>query len=215
MLLDVSMPGGGIEAAKKLTEGYAAIKLIMLTVSERYDHVSEALKIGVRGYMLKGSSGAELRDCLRAVVEGKRYITTELLMGMLATHDKKVQGGEAKRSLPPPEQFTAREEAVAHLLASGKPNRKIAEGLGISEKTVKHYMTIIMQKLNVGNRVEAVLMLTQRQIILSDLLEERHNSMTHQRLVSGPQSNTAPGHLSAVPRHHIIRQQSIKVPDHI
>ena len=214
MLLDVSMPGGGIEAARKLTEDYSAIKLIMLTVSERYDHVSEALKIGVRGYMLKGASGSELRECLRVVVEGKRYITTELLMGMLATHDKKVHGGELKQNLPPPEQFTAREESVAHLLVSGKPNKKIAESLGISEKTVKHYMTIIMQKLNVQNRVEAVLMLTQRQIIVSDLLEERHNSTVHQRLVIGPQSNTAPGHLSAVPQHHVIREQSIKVPGH-
>jgi two-component system, NarL family, nitrate/nitrite response regulator NarL len=172
MILDVSIPGGGIEAARKITENHSDIKLVMLTVSERYDHVKEALKIGVRGYILKGASGPDLRDCLQAVVAGKRYVTTELLMGMLMAHEKKVHHTEASAHLRPTNSFTAREKAVADLLIAGNSNKKIGVVLGISEKTVKHYMTLIMHKLNVENRLEAVLILTQTKNSAQDLLDD-------------------------------------------
>jgi two-component system, NarL family, nitrate/nitrite response regulator NarL len=194
MLLDVSMPGGGIEAARRIAEEHPAIKLMMLTVSERYDHVTEALKIGVMAYLLKGASSLELRDSLRAVVNGKRYITTELLMGMLVTHDRKVQRAEDKPEPAPQDGFTVREKDVVELLARGKPNKKIAEDLGISEKTVKHYMTIIMQKLNVQNRVEAVIALTQKQSALSALLDDSINPI-HHHVSNGPQLMKASGHV--------------------
>ncbi len=61
MLLDISMPGDGMEAAKKISAKHRSIKLIMLTVSERDDHLKTALEIGVGGYILKGVSGPDLQ----------------------------------------------------------------------------------------------------------------------------------------------------------
>ena len=175
MLLDVSMPGGGIEAARQLTKNYPAIKLMMLTVSERPDHVTAALELGARGYLLKGASSVELRDCLRTVLDGKHYITPELAMRMLVTRQKTAERNEIEPPSAFPNVFTVREKAVVELLARGKQNKEIAKTLGISEKTVKHYMTIVMEKLNVRNRVEAVLILTQSNIVGSELPNDAVN----------------------------------------
>lgn len=162
MLLDVKMPGNGLETARQLVTLYPHLKIIMLTVSERVEDVTTALNVGAKGYLLKGSTGDELCECLQSVRAGQRFITPELAMKVLVGEPREEVPEEPKLQCEKVDvSFTRRELEVVEFLARGMTNREIAVRLSVSEKTIKHYMTILMQKLHVRNRVEAVLMLTQ------------------------------------------------------
>ena len=78
VLLDISMPGGGISTARGIAEAYPVVKIIMLTVSEHDEDVIAALQAGARGYILKGVGGAELVGIVRAVNEGESYVSPDL-----------------------------------------------------------------------------------------------------------------------------------------
>ena len=139
VLIDVSMPGGGIEAARAIAHACPVVKTMMLTVSESEEHVAQALDAGAQGYLLKGTSGLELIAAMRSVARGGAK-PTELA------------------------DLTKREEQILDHVAQGRTNKEIAIQLKIGEKTVKHYMTNIMQKLQVRNRVEAVLALQKARM---------------------------------------------------
>jgi DNA-binding NarL/FixJ family response regulator len=154
ILLDVSMPGGGIEAAREIRKSCASVKAVILTASENERHVADALQSGVNGYILKGSSGAELLQIIRAVQNAEFYITPALAARLLGqTKQATVDTGSPIHA----DTMTYREEQVLRLLSQGLMNKEIAHKLGLTEKTVKYYMTGVMQKLNARNRVEAVL----------------------------------------------------------
>lgn len=154
MLLDVSLPGGGVEAARAITSTCPVVKVVMLTVSESEEHVQQAMAAGVHGYILKGTSGPELISTLRAVARGEYYVTPTFAARILA---------RSRRPQKPPQKdendsdLTKREEQILNRVADGMTNKEIAGALHISEKTVKHYMTNILQKLQVRNRVEAAM----------------------------------------------------------
>lgn len=154
MLVDLSMPGGGLEAAGRICSTHRAIKVIILTVSEREDDVIAAMSTGVAGYILKGISGADLVATLKAVSIGETYITPNLAARLLS----KNRSASAKSPARDPViQLTAREEQILVELKQGATNKEIARKLALSEKTVKHYMTSVLQKLRARNRVEAAL----------------------------------------------------------
>lgn len=159
MLVDIGMPGGGMRAAKDIVESFPGIKIIILTASESADDVMAALQSGAVGYALKDNSGAELISIVKKVHGGQAYVPPKLASKML------VDMGDQANQSPPPEAdplsgLTAREDQILQLVAAGQSNKEIGLELDISEKTVKHYMTNIMQKLQVRNRVEAALMAT-------------------------------------------------------
>jgi two-component system, NarL family, nitrate/nitrite response regulator NarL len=154
VLLDVSLPGGGVEAARAIVKACPVVKIVMLTVSESEEHVQQAMAAGVHGYVLKGTSGPELINTLRAVARGEYYVTPTFAARILA-HTRRPQ-----RATPRDDgngDLTKREEQILNRVADGLTNKEIAGALQISEKTVKHYMTNILQKLQVRNRVEAAM----------------------------------------------------------
>lgn len=157
MLLDVSMPGGGIAAATTIAGAHPQIKIIMLTVSEREEDVTASLQAGVKGYLLKGTSGTEFTRVVEAVHAGESYVSPNLAARLLTALQAPVPEVTAEKSA-----LTAREEAILEQVAQGLTNKEVARNLSVSEKTVKHYMTNIMNKLNVRNRVEAVLLVRNR-----------------------------------------------------
>lgn len=150
MLLDVSMPGGGIETANEITRLVPMVKIVMLTVSEQDQDVQSALKAQARGYVLKGVASEELLRILREIHMGNSYIPSNLAANLL------MRDSESKDS---PEEFDLndRERQILEKLAAGMSNREIAEQVFLSEKTIKHYMTNIMHKLHVSNRVQAAI----------------------------------------------------------
>lgn len=152
MLIDVSMPGGGIETAGELASLCPAIKVIMLTVSEQEHDVQAALKALARGYVLKGVASSELIRILRDIYKGDSYISPNLAVNLLMRN-------EVDKNKTEKEDFdlSDRERQILEKLAKGLSNREIADDICLSEKTVKHYMTNIMTKLHVSNRVQAAI----------------------------------------------------------
>ena len=125
------------------------------TVSEDEDDLMNALKAGARGYVLKGVSARELVDAVRAVAKGEVYISPALASGILVemTHTDQPN---------PLDDLTERE--ILRLVGEGLTNREIGERLHLAEKTIKHYMTNVLQKLQVRSRVEAALMAQKRSL---------------------------------------------------
>jgi two-component system, NarL family, nitrate/nitrite response regulator NarL len=155
MLLDVSMPGDGLNAVREIATSYPVISLVMLTVSEEEDVVTAALRAGARAYVLKGVAARELVRILRSVAAGEVYVTPSLAASLLF----ELTGGRSGSTPPNPlEGLTERERQILERVAAGDSNKEIGAQLHLSEKTVKHHMTNILQKLQVRNRVEAALM---------------------------------------------------------
>jgi DNA-binding NarL/FixJ family response regulator len=157
MLLDISMPGGGVEAVRAITRSHPKIMTIMLTVSEREDDVIAAMEAGARAYVLKGICGPELIATIRAVSRGETYITPQIAARVLAKMQRRTDPGSATRAKTAEIELTYREEQIMNQVAQGLTNKEIALKFSLSEKTVKHYMTSVLQKLQVRNRVEAVI----------------------------------------------------------
>ena len=145
------MPGGGIEAARQIVLASPAIQVVMLTSSENEDDLLAAMEAGARGYVLKGVSGRDLRAILKSVHAGEVYVAPGLAYVM-------IKGLTKPRERDPLEDLTAREREVLELVALGLSNAEIGGRLGLAEKTVKHHMTAILSKLEVGSRVEAALL---------------------------------------------------------
>ena len=155
ILLDVSMPGGGLQAVRQIARDFPVVKIVMLTVSEEEEDVTAALRAGARGYVLKGVAGRELVRILRSVAAGEAYVTPSLAANLLF---ELTGSGNEQRQGSPLDELTQRERQIVELVAAGDSNKEIAARLFLSEKTVKHHMTNILQKLHVRNRVEAALM---------------------------------------------------------
>jgi two-component system, NarL family, nitrate/nitrite response regulator NarL len=151
--LDLNMPGGGLNAASMIAQACPVTKIVMLTFSEEEDDVLAALKAGARGYVLKGVLGKELRGIVRSIYAGEVYVSPILAAAMLRemATSSTVQTGDQLDHLTP------RETQIVGLVAEGFSNKEIGARLGLTEKTVKHYMTNVLQKLQVRNRVEAAI----------------------------------------------------------
>jgi two-component system, NarL family, nitrate/nitrite response regulator NarL len=154
MLLDIQLPGGGLEAARLIAELDARPRIIFLTASESNDHVATALSTGASGYVLKRTTGSELVDIVMAVYNGDTYVTPDLAARMLRNITETAKEPKPDRN---PFMLTPREEDILDGVAEGQTNKEIAFRFNIGEKTVKQYMTNIMHKLQVRNRVEAAL----------------------------------------------------------
>jgi DNA-binding NarL/FixJ family response regulator len=150
-LLDISMPGGGIAAAARIAARSPDTRIVMLTVSEAEQDLLGAMKAGAIGYVLKGVSARELAGILVGAAAGEAHVSPALAGRVLGAMQRPKKGRRAVDDL------TRREEDILRRVARGLSNREVAAELAIQEKTVKHYMTSILEKLHARNRVEAAL----------------------------------------------------------
>ncbi|MGB8645203.1 MAG: response regulator transcription factor [Anaerolineae bacterium] len=156
LLLDLSIPGGGLKAAQAITSRAPVTKIIVLTASESEDDLMDALKVGARAYILKGVAARELVRIVRATFAGEAYVTPGLAASLLFELTGKSSATRAPAN--PLDELSQREHEILELVAAGKSNKEIGYQLHLAEKTVKHHMTNILQKLQVRNRVEAALL---------------------------------------------------------
>ena len=157
MLLDVSMTGwNGIQTAEKVSIACPATAIVMLTVSDDKDRLLAAFKAGARAYVLKGVSAQELARVVRAAAAGEVYVSQSLAGEMLVS----LTQGKAPDPL---QELTSREREILALIGNGYTNRQIGEKIFLSEQTIKHYVTNILQKLQVRSRVEAALLANRHE----------------------------------------------------
>jgi two-component system, NarL family, nitrate/nitrite response regulator NarL len=159
MLLDLDIPGNGIEAARRIAKENTQAKILIVTGSNAEDNVAQSLAAGADGYVLKGATGREIAHAIDLIYRGKPYVTPELASRILAERDRQdttyapSETKEWRRST-----LTAREKQVLDLASQGLKNREIAESLELSTATVKYHMTQIVRKWGVRNRVEAIVL---------------------------------------------------------
>jgi DNA-binding NarL/FixJ family response regulator len=152
VLLDISMPGwDGLATAQRIATACPASVIVALTASEDKDRLIGAFKAGARGYVLKGVGVQELARVIRGAVAGEVYVSPSLAAEMLV----QLTRGAAPDPL---QELTERERSILALIGKGLTNREIGERLGLTEKTIKHYVTNILEKLQVRSRVEAAIL---------------------------------------------------------
>ncbi|OIJ21336.1 DNA-binding response regulator [Anaerobacillus alkalidiazotrophicus] len=138
-IMDIEMPGkSGLEAAEEL-KGFGC-KVIILTTFARSGYFERALKAGVYGYMLKDSPSDELTSAIRSAMSGKRIYAPELVDEVYSEENP----------------LTDRENEVLVLMSEGKSTKEIASNLFITTGTVRNYVSSILDKLEVSNRIEAI-----------------------------------------------------------
>ena len=160
IVLDISMPGCGMDALEAITQQHALVRILILSVVADEEQVCAALKRGACGYLLKGTSGSELVQAVRMLYQGESYVSPSLAAKLL------MRSGPNRASEAQPahrhSELTRREEEILSILGKGRSNKEIGNKLDLSEKTVKHHVTNILQKLQVRNRVEAALVASER-----------------------------------------------------
>jgi DNA-binding NarL/FixJ family response regulator len=145
LLLDLMMPRmNGLEAIREIKRISPDTRILILTVHQREDYLFSALKAGADGYLLKSAGACELRDAIRTVLGGQRYLSSQLLTRVI---DGFIDGDGAVRPRSVIEHLSAREREILKLIAEGYKTRQIAEALCISPKTVENHRVNLMKKL--------------------------------------------------------------------
>ncbi|MFC9601535.1 response regulator [Peribacillus butanolivorans] len=166
VIMDINMPNmNGVEATKMLVNRYPETKVIILSIHDDENYVQHALKTGAQGYLLKEMDADALIDAVRVVVEGGSYLHPKVTHNLVKEYRRlAVEVGADRDSVHaveirrPLHLLTRRECEVLQLLADGKSNRAVGETLYISEKTVKNHVSNILQKMNVNDRTQAVVL---------------------------------------------------------
>ena len=150
-ILDIAMPElNGLEAARQILESCPATQAIILSMHATNEHIQQALHMGVRGYLLKASAGANIADAVRAVHAGRRYLSEEILDQVI---DSSLGQGQGRADGTPGSlaSLTGREREVLGLVVEGKSSAEIAQVLHLSPKTVETYRSNMMKKLEIDN----------------------------------------------------------------
>lgn len=161
ILIDVSI---ALKYGEKITEHlkqYPEMKMIVLASEKERKYVTEAIKIGAHGFLLKEMDVFSFIEAIRLVKSGTSYIhpiATEELVNEFQHLTKKDETKAEERAQCPLHLYTKRECEVLQLLAEGKSNRAIATALNISEKTVKNHVSNLFRKMNVNDRTHAVVL---------------------------------------------------------
>ena len=138
-IMDIEMPGkSGLDVAEELKG--EDCKVIILTTFARSGYFERARKADVRGYLLKDSPSEELANSIRIIMDGRRIYAPELVDMVYEEENP----------------LTEREQQVLGLIADGKDTKEIANELFITTGTVRNYISVILDKLDVGNRIEAI-----------------------------------------------------------
>lgn len=161
VLMDVGMPGySAFEAARLIQRDFPDTKVVFLTMHEDQDYVMQGLRAGAAGYLLKNTPVAKLVSVLREVHLGGKFVSPEVLGGLLEHRRSAGDGVRRARTA-----LTPRETEVMKLLAEGNTVRKIAGMLGLSLKTIEAHKFNLMRKLDIHNKAELVHCAIRKRIV--------------------------------------------------
>ena len=151
-LIDLRMPGlSGVEAISSIRAHVPSVRSIVLTTYDGNEDIYRSLRAGARAYLLKDAPRDELLSCIRAVHEGKTWISPLAAANLAARLNE--------------EALTPRETEVLRLIAAGKSNKEIAAALFVTEGTIKLHVNHLLRKLKVSGRTEAISQAVLRGIV--------------------------------------------------
>ncbi len=158
VLLDIRMPVmDGVAVTRSLSEKFPDVKVLILTTFDNDDYVSQALKLGARGYFLKDTPSEELAIAIRSIHKGYSQFSP----GIMPKVAKQINPSENSEAAQPPsclQKLTPREKEVLSLIAAGASNREIAAQLYITPGTVKNHITNILGRLGLRDRTQAAIL---------------------------------------------------------
>lgn len=157
ILMDLQMPGGsGLEAIQAIQNESASARILVVTLFEDDDSVFSALRAGARGYLLKDAEDDEMVRAMRAVANNEAIFSPAIANRVLSYFA--MRPALPKTIFP---SLTDRERVILELIAQGDTNRRIAEKLSLSQKTVSNYVSNIFTKLQVAGRAQAIIQARQ------------------------------------------------------
>jgi two-component system response regulator DevR len=151
VLMDIRLPGeGGLEATRRIVDRFPETKVVMLTSFADEELVMSAIRAGAAGYLLKEVGNEEVLRGIRAAAAGNSVMDAATTSRLFA----RVRASEQKEETDAFRDLTEREMAVLFEVAQGKTNGEIAQGLNLSEKTARNYVSTLLEKLQLSNRIE-------------------------------------------------------------
>lgn len=160
VLLDIRLPdGSGIEACRTIRREFPESGVLILTSVIDDTVVDEAIRAGAHGYLLKEIDGRGLVHAIREVAEGRSILDPAITARVLQL----VRTGNAGPGRDPLASLSTQEKRVLALIAEGCTNKEVAGRLGLSEKTVRNYLSTVFEKLHVSRRAEAAVIFAQEQ----------------------------------------------------
>jgi two-component system response regulator NreC len=154
VIMDVVMPElDGVEATRRIRIEVPSAKIVALSMHSDRRYVSEMLRAGAVGYLVKDSAFDELNQAIRTVITGRPFLSS-VITGSLVEDFVRQTTAEERRSNSPLHMLTAREQEVLRNLADGKRVKEVAQILEISVKTVESHRQKIMDKLEIHSTIE-------------------------------------------------------------
>jgi DNA-binding NarL/FixJ family response regulator len=152
VVMDVRMPGGsGVEACRAIRDERPDAQVIMLTSFSDDEALFNSIMAGAAGFVLKQIRGRDLIDAIRTVGGGKSLLDPDVTQRVL----ERLRKAKFDEKDPKLARLSPQEERILDLVGEGLTNREIAERIHLSDKTVKNYVSTILQKLEVARRAEA------------------------------------------------------------
>lgn len=170
VLLDVGLPGiGGIEACKHIKQQYPHLPILALTSHSQKSLISRLIEAGAQGYCLKGIAAEKLVLALRSVAAGASWWDETATKEIRSSFASNLSDSDSENIPKVSNPLTQREQEILSLLAAGKTNQEIAVALYITPGTVRVHVHAILQKLEVSDRNQAVVVAVQKRLIKPDL----------------------------------------------
>jgi two-component system, NarL family, response regulator DevR len=152
VVMDVRMPGGsGVEACRAIRDERPDAQIIMLTSFSDDEALFNSIMAGAAGFVLKQIKGRDLIDAIRTVADGKSLLDPGVTQRVL----ERLRKAKFDEKDPKLARLSPQEERILDMVGEGLTNREIAERIHLSDKTVKNYVSTILQKLEVARRAEA------------------------------------------------------------
>ncbi|MDD3027104.1 MAG: response regulator transcription factor [Erysipelotrichaceae bacterium] len=173
ILMDIRMPNmDGVLATKEVKEIYPDTKIIVLTTFDDDEYVFSALKNGACGYLLKGISMDKLYDSIVEVYDGGAMINPDIAMKILQRFSNEGTNSSITVSNQASASLSTKEKMVAQQIGFGLSNKEIADKLHFSSGTVRNYISIILNKLELRDRTQVAIWAVQTNLINEDFSSE-------------------------------------------
>lgn len=163
VVMDIGMPSlNGIEATRRILAANPRTAVVMLSMHQDESYVLRSLKAGAKGYLLKDSLRGDVIDAIRAVAQGRSFLTRKVRLMLQEDYVRQMESRGLEDSY---DLLTDREREVLHMVAEGKSNKEVAGSLNISPTTVETHRAHILQKLSIHSVPELILYAVRKGIV--------------------------------------------------